>query len=107
MGHQQLPQFCKTHDTQRNIYTVAPCILKSQGDEKIFWKKWARLIQKIGAGPGEGREGRSEFLYKISFRQMNRPKGEQISQEGEISSNKGLSDQAVFYKRIFIMKPPF
>ena len=33
------------------------CILEPQGDVKVFRKSWARLIQKIGACPGEGREG--------------------------------------------------
>jgi hypothetical protein len=47
-----LPRFCKTHNTLRDIDAVAPCILKPQGDKKIFRKNWARLIQKIGACPG-------------------------------------------------------
>jgi len=64
-GHQQLPRFCKTHDTLRDIDAVAPCILEPQGDEKIFRKSWARLIQKIGAYPGEGREGRSIGLSEM------------------------------------------
>jgi hypothetical protein len=32
-----------------------PCILEPHGDVKAFRKSWARLIQKIGACPGEGR----------------------------------------------------
>ena len=48
----QLPRFCKTHNTLRDIDAVAPCILKPQGDKKIFRKNWERLIQKIGACPG-------------------------------------------------------
>jgi len=24
-----------------------PCILEAPGDEKAFWRNWARLIQKI------------------------------------------------------------
>jgi hypothetical protein len=35
---------------------AVPCILEPQGNEKAFRKSWARLIQKIGACPGEGRE---------------------------------------------------
>jgi hypothetical protein len=33
---------------------------------KVFRKSWARLIQKIGACPGEGREGRSLDLPEMS-----------------------------------------
>jgi hypothetical protein len=35
---------------------AVPCILEPQGNEKAFRKSWARLIQKIGACLGEGRE---------------------------------------------------
>jgi len=55
-----------------------PCILDAQGDEKIFRRNWARLIQKIGACPGEGREGRSPGLPEMPgnharHRQHRRP----------------------------------
>ena len=55
-GHQQLPQFCKTHNKLRKIYAVASCILEPQGDENISRNRWARLIQKTGACPGECRK---------------------------------------------------
>src|SRR5450759_3493915 len=45
---------------------AVPCILEPQGNEKAFRKSWARLIQKIGACPGEGRESRSPDLPKVS-----------------------------------------
>ena len=35
---------------------VIPCIIELQGDSKTFRKSWARLIQKIGACPGVGRD---------------------------------------------------
>jgi len=35
---------------------AVPCIIESQGDEKVFRKSWARLIQKIGACPRESGE---------------------------------------------------
>jgi len=57
-----------------------PCILEPQGDEKIFRRNWARLIQKIGACPGEGREGISLGLSEMSgghagHQQHRRPVG--------------------------------
>jgi hypothetical protein len=45
---------------------AVPCILEPQGNEKAFRKSWARLIQKIGACPGEGRESRSLDLPEMS-----------------------------------------
>ena len=45
---------------------AVPCILEPQGNEKAFRKSWARLIQKIGACPGEGRESRSLDLSEMS-----------------------------------------
>jgi hypothetical protein len=39
-----------------------PCLLEPQGDVKAFRKSWARLVQKIGACPGEGRESKSPGL---------------------------------------------
>ncbi len=45
---------------------AVPCILEPQGNEKAYRKSWARLIQKIGACPGEGRESRSLGLSEMS-----------------------------------------
>ena len=45
---------------------AVPCIFEPQGNEKAFRKSWARLIQKIGACPGEGRESRSLDLPEMS-----------------------------------------
>jgi hypothetical protein len=47
-----------------------PCILKPQGDEKIFRRNWARLMQKIGACPGEGREGKPPDLSECQGSMM-------------------------------------
>ena len=50
---------------------AVPCILEPQGNEKAFRKSWARLIQKIGACPGEGRESRSTDLPEMSGHNEN------------------------------------
>jgi hypothetical protein len=43
-----------------------PCILEPQWDVKAFRKSWARLIQKIGACPGEGRDSKFPDLSEMS-----------------------------------------
>ena len=47
-----------------DIDDAIPCILEPQGNEKAFRKSWARLTQKIGACPGEGRDSKSLGLPK-------------------------------------------
>jgi len=51
---------------QQGLDDTIPCILEPQGNEKAFRKSWARLIQKIGACPGESRESRSPGLPEMS-----------------------------------------
>jgi len=51
---------------QEGLDNAIPCILEPQGNEKAFRKSWSRLIQKIGACPGESRENRSPGLPEMS-----------------------------------------
>jgi hypothetical protein len=50
---------------KEGIDDAVSCILEPRGNEKALRKSWARLIQKIGACPGEGREGRSPGLSEM------------------------------------------
>jgi hypothetical protein len=73
--------------------TSLPCILEPQGNEKAVRKSWARLIQKIGACPGESWGNRSPGLSDPAFRcKRSLDKQKQPPILPAIASN-ALSDQ--------------